>query len=260
MEKVVKDAISMKIDEICFTDHVDYEIKSDWTDSNPYKSKEGKPRLNVNYPKYFAEIAELREKYKNKIRIKQGLELGVQKHTIEKNTALVNSWDLDFVILSIHQIGNKEFWSQDYQKGKTQKEYNDGYYQELYDVVTHFYNYSVIGHFDLIKRYDKNEKGLYPFAENKDIITKILTTIIKNGKGIELNTSSFRYGLDDFMPSRDILKLYYELGGTIITIGSDSHKEEHLGAYIQECKEELKRIGFTKFCTFDRMKPSFHDL
>ena len=61
-------------------------------------------------------------------------------------------------------------------------------------------------------------------------------------------------------PSRDILKLYKELGGTIITIGSDSHKPEHLGAYIDWAKEELRELGYTQFCTFEKMKPVFHEL
>lgn len=71
--------------------------------------------------------------------------------------------------------------------------------------------------------------------------------MIQDGKGIEINTSSHRYGLKDSTPSKDILKLYKELGGKIITIGSDSHKPEHLGAYIDEAKELLKEIGFDFF-------------
>ena len=75
-------------------------------------------------------------------------------------------------------------------------------------------------------RYD--EIGNYPFEKVKPIITKILKIVIQDGKGIEINTSSRRYGLKDSTPSRDILKLYKELGGKIITIGSDSHKSENI--------------------------------
>ena len=94
----------------------------------------------------------------------------------------------------------------------------------------------------------------------KPMIQEILEIVIQDGKGIEINTSSHRYGLKDSQPSRDILKLYKELGGKIITIGSDSHKPEHLGAYIDEAKELLKEIGFDSFCTFEKMKPIFHQL
>ncbi|MNI86640.1 Histidinol-phosphatase [compost metagenome] len=119
-------------------------------------------------------------------------------------------------------------------------------------------DYSVLGHLDMIKRYDN--EGEYPFEKVKHIIKEILSLAIKNGKGIEVNTSSFRYALNDLTPSRDILRLYKELGGTIITIGSDAHKEEHLGAKISYVKEELKKLGFNSFCTFDKMKPIFHEI
>ena len=73
-----------------------------------------------------------------------------------------------------------------------------------------------------------------------------------------MNTSCHRYGLKDLTPSRDILRLYRELGGTVLTIGSDSHKKEHLGAFIRETMDELKEMGFEQFCTFEGMKPVFH--
>ena len=89
---------------------------------------------------------------------------------------------------------------------------------------------------------------------------KILKTVIADGKGIEVNTSSYRYGLSDLTLSRDILKLYWELGGQILTIGSDSHKPEHLRTFINETKQELKALGFKKFCTFDKMQPIYYQL
>ena len=92
------------------------------------------------------------------------------------------------------------------------------------------------------------------------MIQEILEIVIKDEKGIEVNTSSHRYGLKDSTPSRDILKLYKELGGKIITIGSDSHKIEHLGAYINEAKELLKELGFEYYCTFEKMEPIYHKL
>ena len=92
------------------------------------------------------------------------------------------------------------------------------------------------------------------------MIEQIFEVVIADGKGIEVNTSNHRYGLSDMTPSRDILKLYKELGGTIITIGSDSHKKEHLGAYIDWAKEELRKLGYTQFCTFEKMQPIFHEL
>ena len=257
MKDVVKDAISKGMNEICFTDHVDYGIKLDWDEGKEIEYRDGMPLANVDYPKYFEKIKELREKYPQ-ITLKQGMEFGMQVHTIDRYQKLYDRYDFDFIILSCHQVEDKEFWTQDFQRGRTQQQYNEHYYQEILDVITKYKDYSVLGHLDLIVRYD--EKGVYPFEKLKPIITKILKQVIADGKGIEVNTSSHRYGLSDLQPSRAILKLYKELGGTIITIGSDSHKKEHLGAYIQDTKEELKKLGYTHYCTFDKMKPIYHEL
>lgn len=258
MEDCVKDAISIGIDEICFTDHVDYGIKDDWEDLR--NNRATKKYFNVDYDKYFSDLDFLREKYKNQITIKNGLEFGIQKYNIEKYNKLFEKYPLDFVILSIHQIDDKEFWDHGYQDGKTEKEYYENYFNEIYYIVQNYTNYCVLGHLDVMKRYDEKD-GYNPFVENKDIITKILKRVIADGKGIELNTSSIKYKLDDLMPSRDILKLYLELGGEILTIGSDSHcKKDLTNSHIEELKQELKDIGFTKFTTFEKMKPTFHKL
>ena len=258
MEDCIKDAISLGIEEICFTDHVDYGIKDDWDDLR--NNKATKKYFNVDYDKYFSDLETLREKYKNQITIKNGLEFGIQKYNIEKYNKLFEKYPLDFIILSVHQIDDKEFWNHSYQDGKTEKEYYEDYFNEIYYLVQNYSNYCVLGHLDMMKRYDEKD-GYNPFVENKEIITKILKRVIADGKGIELNTSSIKYKLDDLMPSIDILKLYLELGGEVLTIGSDSHcKRDLKNSHIEELKQELRDIGFTKFCTFEKMKPTFHEL
>lgn len=243
MEEAVKKSIAIGLDEICFTEHVDHGVKTD---------------LNCDYEKYVEEFKRCKEKYKDQIAIKLGIEFGIQGHTINQYEKDFDKYDFDFVILSCHQIDDKEFWTYDFQKGKTQQEYNEKYYEEILKVMKNYDNYSILGHLDMIKRYD--EEGEYPFEKVKDIITEILKLAIEKGKGIEVNTSSFRYGLNDLTPSRDILRLYKDLGGNIITIGSDTHEEKHVGHKIDYIKGELKEIGFTKFCTFEKMKPTFHEL
>lgn len=244
MEDTVKQAIKLGLDEICITEHVDY-----------FRSHS---RYIVNYTEYIKEYNFLKEKYKDKINIKFGIEFGVQKHTIEEFERDFKKYDFDFVILSNHQIDDVEFWTQDFQKGKSQLEYNRAYYEAIYEVLSKYKDYSVLGHLDMIKRYD--EYGILKDEVNEDIIKDILRLVIEDGKGIEINTSCFRYKLTDLTPSTTILKWYHELGGRILTIGSDSHEEGHLGHKVKHVKEELKKIGFQEFCTFDKMKPIFHEL
>lgn len=258
MEKVIQDAISMHMDEICFTEHADYGIKFDQEPGKKIIYRQNEPLTNCDYPNYMKTIEEMKQRYGAQITIKTGMEFGMQMHTIPQYEALFQKYSFDFIILSIHEIGDLEFWNQGYQKDKTQQEYNEGYYEAMYKLVSNYKNYSVLGHMDLINRYDL--AGIYPFEKIKPFIEKILKVVIQDKKGIEINTSSKRYGLKDTTPSLEILKLYHQLGGEIITIGSDSHKPEHLGSQIEESKILLKELGFQAFCTFDQMKPVFHNL
>lgn len=273
MEQVVQDALSMGMDEICFTDHVDYGIKKDRSELSEKELEKVADFVddaiglspdaivtNVDYPNYFKELNRLSDLYTDKIQIKKGLEFGIQSHTIEKYQSLFDTYkdQLDFIILSIHQVEDKEFWNQDYQKGKSQDEVYTGYYNELYKVIQIYKDYSVLGHLDLISRYDA--QGNYPFEKVKPIVQKILKQVIEDGKGIELNTSSIRYGLKDSTPAKEILELYKNLGGKIITLGSDSHTPAHLGKYIQDYKNYLKELGFSHYYTFEKMQPTAHTL
>lgn len=243
MEQMVEKGIAIGLDEIAFTEHVDYGVKTD---------------LNCAYDSYFREIEELRHRYKGRITIRAGIEFGVQTHTIPMFKRDYETHAFDFVILSNHQIGDKEFWNYEYQEGRTQEQFQQEYYEAIYEVVKSYKDYSVLGHLDMIKRYDPY--GSYPDEKIMGIVDKILGQVIADGKGIEVNTSSFAYGLKDLTPSREILKRYRQLGGTIITIGSDSHDTERLGSHIGEVKEILTGLGFTQFCTFEGMKPKFWDL
>ena len=269
MENQVRRAIELGLEEICFTEHVDYGIKKDWDDGNiewrggdgvNYSDDGKEPLANADYPAYFDKLRRMKEEFGGRIRIRQGLEFGIQTITIPQYERLWERYkdELDFVLLSMHQVDNKEFWNQEFQRGRTQKEYNEAYYQEILDVMRQFKHYSVLAHLDLIVRYDKN--GAYPFREVRELIAEILTQAIADGKGIEVNTSSWHYGLADTQPSRDILRLYRDLGGRIITIGSDGHTTRYLGDHIKEAQKILRETGFTQICTFEHMVPVFHEI
>ena len=125
-------------------------------------------------------------------------------------------------------------------------------------MVQQYDDYSVLGHLDMIKRYDPC--GAYPDEKILPLVEQILRQAIADGKGIEVNTSSFRYGLPDLTPSRAILELYRDLGGRVLTIGSDAHETAHLGDHVPEVRRILREMGFREFCTFESMKPVFHPL
>ena len=124
---------------------------------------------------------------------------------------------------------------------------------------TDWKNYNILGHLDLIKRYGPYDEILDDdyFI---DIITEILKQVIYDGKGIEVNTSCFKYNLPDLTPSRKIIELYKSLGGEIITTGSDAHATGFLACNFKYIYDYLKSIGFEYVCTFDKMKPLFNKI
>ncbi len=260
VREVCRDAVKRNLDEICFTDHVDYGVKPDSDHSELAHVVDGIPLTSVDYERYFPAVETARDEFAGDLTVRVGLELGVQTHTVERYERLLERWGdkLDFAILSIHQVGDLEFWDGSFQEGRTQQEYNEAYYRELLAVVERFHGYSVLGHLDLIKRYDP--AGIYPFERTRDIVAAILERAIADGKGIEVNTSSFRYGLPDLQPATEILELYRDLGGTIVTIGSDSHEPDHLGSYLRYVQRRLAGMGFEAFCTFEGKEPRFHKL
>ncbi len=243
MENMVLAAITKGLTEICFTEHIDYE----------YPDKDFVFEFDLD--EYDQMINELQQRYAGQIRIKKGIELGVQPHLLHRYEKLMNEENFDFAICSMHTTDNKGLHSGDLFKDRTIDEAYEIYYEELLDCVRNFKQFSVLGHLDLVKRYTIDQQSEANFHE---IITEIFKEIIPAGKGIELNTSGVRYGLPSGMPSDDILKLYKQCGGEIITIGSDAHRESELGFDIRKSLELLDAIGFKYIATFDQQEPSFH--
>lgn len=243
MEYMIKRSIDLGLKEICFTDHVDYDLKNDidW---------------GIDYNKYFDTLDFFKAKYKNKISIKKGIELGLQKQIIDKCSNDATKYPFDFIICSLHAINRVDLYYGEFFKEKTQHEAYENYFLELFNIVKNYKNYSVLGHLDLVKRYGNYDKVLDD-SSFIYIIESILKQVIHDGKGIEINTSCYRYNLPDLTPSRKILNLYKELGGEIITTGSDSHNPSQIAHNFDYIYEYLKSIGFKYICKFNKMNPEF---
>lgn len=246
MEDMIKKSIELNLTEICFTDHMEHNACGDST-------------WVVDYDKYFKEYNLLKEKYSNKINIKIGIEMGLQKHLINKCRNDILNNPFDFVICSQHAIDELDFSLKPFFNNKNQKEAYKVYFLELLNIVKNFKDYSVLGHLDLIKRYG----GYKEIIDDKlfyDIIEEILKTVINDNRGIEINASSFRYNLPDLTPSKYILKMYKDLGGEIITTGSDAHSTDYISNEFDYIYSYLKEIGFKYVCSYDKMKPIFNKI
>lgn len=241
MEKTIERGIDLGLKEICFTEHIDYDY--------PDKSIV----FEFDLEAYDRKIENMKSVYGEKIKIKKGLEIGIQPHLLNTYDELLKKESFDFVICSMHTTEKKDLHSGAFFKDKTVDEAYSRYYQELLDCVKRFSNFSILGHIDLVKRYAKNTSNRHFY----DIIEQIFKQIIPEGKGIELNTSGFRYGLESGMPSVDLLRLYKDSGGEILTVGSDSHIESTLGYRLKDSLELLQSIGFKYITTFKGRKPEF---
>lgn len=244
MEKTIERAIEIGLKEICFTDHIDYDYPDkDWV-------------FEFDLQAYDKKVKEIQEKYQKEIVIRKGVEIGVEPRLLHRYEKLMEEESFDFVICSMHSTEEKDLHSGNFFNGKTVDEAYRVYYEELLECIKRFKRFSILGHLDLVKRYT-TEKSSNDFHE---VIREIFAEIIPAGKGIELNTSGYRYGLEGGMPSPDILSLYKECGGEILTLGSDSHVTETLAYKFKESLELLESIGFKYITTFEKGEPVFHSI
>jgi len=243
MEDTIKEAINKKIDVIAITDHIDYDYKD--------------PSISFDFDLdvFLKEIKSLKNKYKDKIKILIGLELGLQEHITEKLINLTNQYAFDFIIGSFHTVDSKDLYRGEFYEGKTPYDAWDIYLEEVYSTLLIFDNISVLGHLDLIKRYNEAVRTV-KLSSYKEKLEKIFKLIIEKNIGLEVNTSGLRktYDLNETLPSKEILELYYKCGGKIITIGSDSHTKETLVKDYKKVKSMLKSIGFEDLYIFEKMK------
>lgn len=244
MEETIESAIQKGLKEICFTEHIDYEYPD--------------PTIvfDLDLPKYAEQIKEMQNKYRDQITIKKGVEIGVQPYLLERYEKTLVKEEFDFIICSMHTTEKTDLHSGNFFKGKTVEQAYQIYYEELLECVEQFDHFSILGHVDLVKRYTK-EQSTNDFHE---IIREIFKAIIPRGQGIELNTSGYRYGLAGGMPSRDILELYRECGGEILTLGSDSHVAGTVAFKFKESLDLFEDIGFKYITTFTNQKPEFHPI
>ncbi len=247
-EDACRRAVEIGLTGIVFTDHVDYDYP-EFDDS-----------FLINYKNYFEQFKVLQNKWKDKLDVLIGVEMGFQPHVVNEINKVLNQHPFDFVINSVHIIDRMDPYTKTFFRGRSQKESYERYLQEILVSVNAYDNYDIIGHIGYAARYGDFEDKPLRYTDYKDIVDQILKAVITKGKGIELNTSGLRSDLKQPIPGYDVFQRYYELGGEIITLGSDSHYSEHLGHSFREATEYLKHIGFRHVVHFKQRKPVFDSL
>lgn len=242
MEDTVLEAIKKNMKSICFTDHVDLDSTLENID------------FVFRTSDYFKDINRVKYRYKKDIEILAGVEIGIQPHLFQRYNDFLNDNMFDFVIMSIHSVNKKDIYVDKFTEGKHPIEAIREYYTDMLSCVRSFSNFDVLGHIDYLDRYFASREDIPDFREYEDLIIEILQTLIKKGKGIELNTSGMRMKLGHFHPKLPILKLYRKLGGEIITIGSDSHTADTVGFEYKAAEKLLRDLGFKFIHIFKERK------
>lgn len=250
MEEMVSSAIKKNISTIAFTDHVDYDYGDyNYSDLFIFKPTE-----------YLAEVNRLRGIYGDRINILSGVEMGMQPHLVSTVEDMFPFDDFDFTIMSIHTSKRKDLHEGDFFQDKSSLQAYFDYYEELMYCVENFDNYNMIGHINLIDRYSKYLSEDVPFSKYLDLLEVIFKKTIEKGKGIEVNTSGFRYGMGTFLPNIEILKLYKSLGGEIILFGSDSHRPEDIAGDYKTVIDALDSLNFKYLSYFEGGEFKFQKL
>ena len=249
MESMVLEGISRGLTTMCFTEHMDM----DYPDSPDGPGS----MFLLNADSYLYELACLKEKYQDKIRLLFGLELGLQPEIIRKNAVYAKSYEFDFIIGSTHICKGKDPYYPAFFEERDEAAAFREYFEEELANIRKFSNFDVCGHLDYVVRYGSTQDKNYNYEAYKDIIDEILKVLIGKEKGLELNTGGIKKGMKDFHPCMDILKRYKELGGEIITIGSDSHDTAHIAEHFDRAAEVLQTCGFRYYTVFEKRLPEF---
>lgn len=244
-------AIKKGLNGICFTDHQDFD----------YRENPGEFDLDV--PAYYSAIRKLQQEYPStsheadSFSILCGIELGLQPYLVEQNNALTKAYPFDVIIGSSHCVRSIDVYYPAFYEGRTEDEAYLEYFESALENAKSKADFDVYGHLDYIVRYGPNKNAFYSYNKFKDVIDEILRVLIQKGKGIEINTAGFKYGLGHPNPTEEILKRYRQLGGEIITIGSDAHKPEHVAYDFEKVPAILKAAGFEYFTVFTKRKPEY---
>lgn len=244
IEEYLKYAPAIGVDEITFTEHYDdytgLETKLKMLDVLDY------------YNKYLL--------YKNDDEFKTnfGIEIGLQPDLVDKIESVATQCPFDFIIGSSHITCKKDMaMDKSFFEGYSRRKAYLRYFKEVLQNIKLYNQFDVYGHLDYVVRYGGYDSKKIEYSEFNEILDEILINLIKKDKGIEINTSGIRYGLGNPHPNVDIIKRYKELGGKIITMGSDAHKIQDLAKDFNEAFDILEYVGYREIAIYHNRVPDF---
>ena len=233
------------LEGLCFTEHYDPDFPVQEND------------FSLDFEGYFHSAAELRRRYEGSLWIGTGMEFGIQPHLGQTLSSLAAQYPFDFIIVSQHILNRQDPYYPEYFSGRTEHACYTEFLQAQYTTLKCFdpASFDTLGHLDYIVRYGPNKNLCYSYEKYADCIDPVLRFLIENGKCLELNTGGFKYGLGEPNPCTGVLRRYRELGGELITIGSDAHLPQHLCYDFDKAATLLQELGFRYYTVFQNRTP-----
>ena len=241
IKNMVETAVARGIQAYCITDHCDLiNEHGDW--SPPW-----------DWAPSVREFEEILPMYQDKIDLRLGIELGMPHLDLAQSAEICALPQLDFVIGSIHNLspalGGEDFYFMDFPDEATCYRALDDYFTSMEEMVSTDY-YDIIAHVVYPLRYMLPSITLERYWSQ---IERIFKTAIAKGKGMEFNTYRGR-SIEEW---RDLLTLYKQCGGTIVTVGADAHAEGDVGAGLLDAYALLRELGFTHIAVYEKRVPTF---
>ncbi len=231
--------------EICFTDHMDYiwaptQEKLTFTDREYREAYEGLSST--------------------KVKIRKGFEFGLLPDNRAQLAIDLARYDYDFVLGSVHMVdGIDRYFDESYWQGCTQEDGERRYFETVLSCVENHRDFDVLGHLTYVSKMPSNpQKRIISYGWYRELFDEILTLLADRGQGIEVNTSGLsRCGA--YLPHKEFLQRFKELGGQIVTVGSDAHSVDRLG---ENCEDACRMVCdvFGYVATYEKRRPVFHKL
>ena len=253
VSQIYQTAREKKMDVVCITDHCDLYPAHQTQEILDY-------RMQV-----FRGISETIKDYKD-VEILIGVELGGGFIRPELAQQVIDSQPYDVIIGSVHGImfRGERMSTSKFDFGGVDEaammEYLDGYMDASIYVAEEM-DVDVLAHLTYIFRYinGKYKKNLdWHILEEK--IRRIFRVLIKRNIALEINTSCVGSFYDEWLPARDIVELYIQMGGSLITLGSDAHKSEKIGTGLEDVKAYLRQKGIDTLVYYKQRKPQFYKI
>ena len=257
VEEQIKTAIDLGMEQLCITDHQDFDAPAFPPDYFTFLLNDMGDEETSRA--YVQDLMELKAKYADKIELLIGIELGIQPHITDRLNEYAAKFPFDFIIGSTHTFQKMDAEDARHYDGVNIEAAVRQYFEDELANVKGFDKFDVAGHMDFVLRYGPGAVETFTYAKYGDIIDEILKTLIQSGRGIECNTSKFK-AKNMINPNKEILKRYADLGGEIITFGSDAHVSSRLGEGFSQVSQIVKDCGLSYYSVFRQHKPSFYKI